>query len=288
MGFEKIHLRFFGHNIGPLSVASVPTERHPLPDVHIGRNAVMFGDLVQVPVTRRDGMILVPVQSTRVGPDGECYSPVSAQSFFDVLVLMGRWRPDGSLAWTVSERVSGDPDRTTRGVIEPTLAELDDGSLLMVMRGSNATRPHMPGWRWAARSYDGGETWSTPEPWAYTDSEAFYSPSACSRLLTHSDGRLFWLGNICPANPNGNSPRYPFVIGEVDRGSGLLIRNSVGVVDDRAPDESPHLTLSNFYAREDRETGGIVLHLTRLFARDFRLDGTIQWTADAMVYRVAV
>jgi hypothetical protein len=94
------------------------------------------------------------------------------------------------------------------------------------------------------------------------------------------------LGNLTPENPRGNRPRYPFVVGEDDRSSGLLIEGSVRVVDDRRPGDSADLALSNFSAREDRVTGEIVLHLTRLFARlqDERRD----WTADAEIYRIAV
>jgi hypothetical protein len=89
-------------------------------------------------------------------------------------------------------------------------------------------------------------------------------------------------------NPEGNSPRYPIVIGEIDERSGRLERESVSIIDTRREGESPHLTLSNFYAREDRETGGIVLHMTRLFAHDFRVGGSIEWTADSMLYQIAL
>ena len=37
----------------------------------------------------------------------------------------------------------------------------------------------------------------------YADGGDFYSPSACSQLVLHSSGRLFWIGNIAPQNPNG-------------------------------------------------------------------------------------
>ena len=46
-------------------------------------------------------------------------------------------------------------------------------------------------------------------------------------------------------------------------------------MDDRQPEEDELLTLSNFFAREDRETRQIVVHMTRLFA--FK-DG---WVGDA-------
>ena len=100
--------------------------------------------------------------------------------------------------------------------------------------------------------------------------------------MRHSSGRLFWFGNITPENPRGNRPRYPFIVGEVDRNSGLLKRSSVRVVDTLQPGEDPVLTLSNFYAREDRRTRELVLHMTRLFTHPK------DWAGTAYLYRIAV
>ena len=260
---------------------------HPLPGVWVGRNCVMLGDLTCRPVTRPDGAILVPCQITPVGPDGEYYNPGGGLSYHFAAVLIGRWRPDGGLAWQLSEPIEGDPARTTRGMVEPTIEYLDNGRLLMIMRGSNDAKPDLPGYKWRSFSADNGRTWSPTTPWTYEDGSPFFSPSACSQLLRHSSGRLLWLGNISPVNPQGNWPRYPFVIGEVDRQSGLLIRDSVSSIDTRAPDESARMTLSNFYAREDRETGHVILHMTRLMTR--QKDGQpLDWTADALQYRIEI
>ena len=265
--------------------AEYDATRH-LPGVTVGRNCVMIGDLGQVPLTRSDGVILVPVQSSPTGPDGDYHNPGAGFTYTDCLLLMGRWQGDGRLSWTCSERVVGDPARTTRGVIEPTIAELDDGRILMVMRGSNDARPELPGYKWMALSADGGQSWTAPEPWTYGDGEPFFSPSACSQLIPWRDGRLLWMGNICADNPRGNGPRYPIVLGEVDRCSGLLRRESVRVIDDRAAGEGEETTLSNFYAREDRDTGELVLHLPRFGERGTAAPA--RWSTDLSLLRVAV
>jgi hypothetical protein len=101
-----------------------------------------------------------------------------------------------------------------------------------------------------------------------------------SQLLRHSNGRTYWLGNITPENPSGNGPRYPLVIGEVDPQSLLLKRETVLMVDDRLPGDSPAITLSNFHAHEDRESHEIILHMTRWRLPD--------WIGDAEVYRIGV
>lgn len=262
---------------------------HHLPGVTAGCNCVMMGDLGQRPLTRSDGTILLPVQSSPAGPDGMYFNPGAGYTYTDCLLLMGRWRADGGLSWGASQRIVGDPARTTRGMIEPTIAELTDGRILMVMRGSNDARPQLPGYRWCALSCDGGQTWSKPEPWTYDDGQPFFSPSSCSQLIPCQDGRLLWMGNICRDNPAGNSPRYPIVLCEVDRRTGNVIRTSQTVIDDLREGESPRLTLSNFYVRQDRRNGDLLLHMTRFFA-NHPADAASQpdWTADAMLYRIAL
>jgi hypothetical protein len=185
--------------------------------------------------------------------------------------------------------VKGDPALSTRGMDEPTVAPLADGRLLMVIRGSNDKKPELPGRRWVSYSSDQGRTWTKPAYWTYTSGDYFFSPAASSQLISHSSGRLFWLGNIRPDNPKGNRPRYPFIVGEVDTRTGLLDQASVRVVDDRGPGDGELLALSSPYSREDRETGEIVLNMTRFGARSVGSDlANYNWTADACLYRIPV
>ncbi|MBT3601650.1 MAG: exo-alpha-sialidase [Candidatus Latescibacteria bacterium] len=255
---------------------------HHLPGVTVGKNCVMIGDLGQRPLTRSDGVILFPVQSTPTGSDGMYHNPGAGYTYTDCLMLVGTWRDDGRLQWTASERVVGDPTRTTRGLIEPTIAELNDGSILMVMRGSNDARPEWPAHKWVSRSVDGGMSWTDAEPWTYEDGHPFFSPSACSQLIPHSNGKLYWMGNLTPENPQGNRPRYPIVIGEVNLDSGCLMGETVTILDDRQALDSDQVTLSNFYVRED-QNGDLLLYLPRLFS-----GGENDWTTDLMQYRIAL
>jgi BNR repeat protein len=255
--------------------------RHPLPGIFTGKNCVMLGDMPCVPISGRDGSILLPVEISPLGPDGKLYNPTGGYTYTQAAVVVGRWHGD-ALRWHMSEVIEGDPARSTRGMVEPTIEFLNDGRLLMVLRGSNDKRPELPSYRWVSFSQDGGLHWTAAKPWTYEDGQPFFSPSACSQLIRHSSGRLFWLGNITPENPRGNRPRFPFVIGEVDRNSGLLMRRSVRVVDSLQPGEDAVLSLSNFYAREDRRSREIALHMTRLFAKP------AAWSGDAYLYRIPV
>jgi hypothetical protein len=255
--------------------------RHPLPGVWTGKNSVMIGDMPGRPIALSNRQILLPVSISPLTEDGKLYNPVGAYTYHDSAILIGSWRGK-NLEWEMGDRIKADPSRATRGMDEPTLAQLDGGRILLVMRGSNDKRPELPSYRWHSFSTDGGRHWTRPEPWTYSNGDSFFSPSSCSQLLPHPNGRLYWLGNITPENPGGNRPRYPFVMGEVDRRSGLLMRESVRVIDDKGPDDDPLVTLSNFFAREDRESGGIALHMTRLVA------APTGWRGDAMIYRIAL
>ncbi len=254
-------------------------ERHWLPGVVTGQNSAMIGDHTCQPISLKDGSILWPVVISPKTADGKLYNPSGGYTYHDAAVLISRWK-GAALEFEMGTPLKADPLRTTRGFDEPTLGQLTRNRLIMVLRGSNDRMPELPNWRWVSTSSDGGRSWSEAVPWTYHDKSSFYSPSSCSQLINHSDGKLYWLGNITPQNPRGNRPRYPFLIGEVDRESGLLIRGSVRTVDDKAPEDDPLLTLSNFYAREDRQTKGIAIHMTRLFALP------TGWEGDAMLYKL--
>ena len=260
---------------------------HPLPGVWRGRNSVMLGDLTCRPIPAPGGRILLPCQICPVGPDGSYYNPGGGLSFHDTAILEASWRADSCLRWQMIGLIKGDPVVSTRGFVEPTIGWLADGRLLVVMRGSNDAKPALAGHRWVSFSSDQGQTLSAPRPWTWEDGTAFHSPSSCSQLLAHPNGKLYWLGNICRENPKGNSPRYPIVIAEVNTATGALKRETLAVIDDKQPDDSPRLFLSNFYAREDRESGMIHLHLSRLLAKS-PVSGPPDFSGDAYLYRIAV
>jgi hypothetical protein len=249
----------------PIVGAGPYNQWHPFDGIWIGTNCLFLGDVGSVPLVTRTGRILVPAQMTCAGPDGKLLNPTGALTYTDALVLIGTWTNGHRLSWKMSQRVAGDPKRSTRGMIEPTLAQFPDGRILMVLRGSNGgpTDPkfHLPGYKWFSVSRDDGETWSQPEPWTFEDGQPFFSPSAMSALFHHSSGRVFWAGNLAAENCRGNSPRWPLVIGEVRATDLKLIRARVLVVDTEQPEDKPQgrLDLSHFTLIEDRETKDVVL-----------------------------
>ena len=255
--------------------------RHPLPGIYTARTMAMLGDATSAPVTAPNGEILVPATVTTLGADGKVYNPTGGYTYTAAMLLHGRWR-GGELVWRAGPAVEGDPKRSTRGMDEPTVEALTRGRLIMVLRGSNDRDPSLPAYRWVSFSSDGGGGWTAPRPWTWHDGQPFYSPSAGSQLLRLSNGRLFWAGHISAANARGNRPRYPVYVAEVDQDSGLLIRDSLRMVDDRAPGEDEILMIYPPYVREDRESGGVAMHASRLFLHPGG------FTGDAMVYRIRV
>lgn len=255
----------------PIVQSGSLTAQHPCEGVWVGKNAIYLGDLGCIPLVTRVGRVLVPAQTTPLGPDGKLWNPSGGHTYTDVMVLMGTWTNGQRLTWQASQRVVGDPRRTTRGLIEPTLAEFPDGRILMVMRGSNGGKadPHheLPSYKWFAVSRDGGETWSPPAPWTFEDGQSFFSPSSMSALFRHSSGRCFWAGNLTPRNCQDNLPRWPLAVGEVDPRSLKLIRSSVLTVDTQQPEDKTRgrLDLSHLTLLEDWETKQIIITYPRSY-----------------------
>ncbi len=247
------------------------TALHPFEGVWIGTNAIYLGDLGCIPLVTKAGKVLVPAQTTLLGPDGKLWNPGGGYTYTEVVVLIGTWTNGQRLTWRASQRVAGDPKRTTRGLIEPTMAEFSDGRILMVMRGSNGgkadPRNELPSYKWFASSQDGGETWSKPAPWLFDDGQEFFSPSSMSALFRHSSGRCFWAGNLSMENCQGSLPRWPLVVGEVDPRSLKLIHSSVLTVDTQSAEDKNRgrLDLSHLTFLEDRENKEIILVYPRSY-----------------------
>ena len=229
------------------------TKEHPFEGVRVGSNSLTVSNAL---TSRSDGAVVVPVQISHAGPDGKLFRPPGAYTYLDAAVLIGNWRKDGRLEWQLSQRLNLPPEKSLRGIFEPTVVEMPDGRMLMVCRTNS-------GRKWFSVSRNGGLSWTKPGVWRYTDGTLFFSPSSISRLVRHSTGAYFWIGNISPEHPRGNAPRYPLVIGRVDPKSLRLIRESVTTIDSRGTGDPAGLQLSNFCVHEDRQTRNLIVRVTR-------------------------
>jgi len=179
------------------------------------------------------------------------------------LCFIGKWNARSrDYQWTAGKRVEISPDISSRGLMEPEVAELKDRRILVIWRGSNTATT--PGRKWFSTSCDGGLTLSDVRELKYDDGSGFFSPSSYHRMIRHSASKkLYWLGNISSTPPNGNSPRYPLVIAEVDEKIPALKRRTVTAIDDRQPGQGEALQFSNFSLLENRQTHELELYLTR-------------------------
>ena len=195
----------------------------------------------------------------------------------------------GKLKWHVSQAVPFDLDQSSRGMHEGSIAELPDGRLCMILRGSNEGWPDVPGYKWLSFSQDGGETWSKVVPLPCDDGSLIESSCTGSGLFRSiKNGRLYWMGNLCleGRRPEGNMPRSPLYIAEIQENPVAIKRKTITVIDRAQPGEHPDTQHSNFKFYQDRETGDIVLYFTRYGERGYENGRWIE--ADLYQYRVSL
>lgn len=208
--------------------------------------------------------------------------PADARSIGS-LCFAGKWnaaRKDYD--WKAGKPVWVSRDVSSRGLMEPEVAELKDKRVLVVWRTSNAglDDKKRPGRKRFSVSSDGGMTLSQPKELRYDDGSEFYSPSSFHRMIRHTvTGKLYWIGNISAGLARGNSPRYPLVIAEVDESKPALKHNTATRIGGRGPKDSARVQLSNFSLLENRQTHELEIYLTRIGEnpKDF-------WGADIYKY----
>ncbi len=207
-----------------------------IPDVVFGRNFALSMSSQTLPAD--DGTLLVALQVQIVDENGNLVEPAGFH-FFKCGALHAKW--DGENAkydWTMGNYVRVTPDKSTRGVYEPTFGKRGDGNYIMIMRNSNLKAPSVIGQKFYSVSSDNGYTWSEPKPLTYDDGTTMYSSSSVPKLWAHSNGKLYYIGVINDKNPEENLPRYPLCIAEVDRENCTIIKDTVTVIDTKRPHHS--------------------------------------------------
>ena len=189
--------------------------------------------------------------------------------------------------------------QSSRGIMEPLLAELPDGRLLLVLRGSNDvieswnTRigKSAPGFKWYTISSDGGKTFPPLMPWHFDTREVVYSSASISKFFRSSkNGKLYWIGNVVeePWRVEGNNPRDTLHICQVDDEEGCLIKNTMTVIDTIREGQTG-VELSNFNLLENPDTKVLELRLTKINFNGKYQDDNVPggWYSEAWEYFIS-
>ncbi len=207
------------------------------------------------------------------GEDYKLYCPEINGNQPGCVVARGVYnKKTGLYDFTFSNPIMINTAYSSRGLCEPNVAVLKSGRILLVFRGSNGyfeswgsrIDKSMPPVKWYSYSEDGGKTFTQPMPWHFDDREIFYSSSSMSTLVrSEKNGALYWIGNITDKDAESNNPRFPLYICQVDDMYGVLKKETLTEIDTCHDGESCDLWLSNWNIIQDRETGDIMITLTK-------------------------
>lgn len=241
------------------------TPLHPNKYVYVGKNGFeTSGGWIN---RLSNGQILFPFCYAPLDENGKQYNPVGGYTFSYVACLLGTWNEAGDdVIWDVSRDIQISGELSSRGVNECAPVELKaPGHVLMVSRGGNSPNTGtQKACHWKTLSTDYGKTWSEYTRFTYDTGEEFNSPSSFANAIRSSKtGKAYWVGNISRTKPEGNAPRFPIVIGEIDEESLSLRKKTVTIIDDFHEGDPAGLQLSNFGLVEDPQTGHLVITLNR-------------------------
>ncbi|MEX0643072.1 MAG: sialidase family protein [Pirellulales bacterium] len=182
--------------------------------------------------------------------------------------------------WQASNRVAISPTYvnsttpvSTRGLMETSTAQLQDGRVINLWRGSNkglsGSAAAAGGHKWFSIADSEGQSLGPIQELKYDDGTRFYSASSRAWLFrSELTNKLYWFGNVTPDVPSGNRPRETLVIAEFDETLLAVKKDTLTIIDERAPDQPSLIQFNNFSILENPENHKIELMLT-----DYGADG---------------
>jgi hypothetical protein len=219
------------------------------------------------PIKTSRGRLLFPGMRQTVDAAGKTVHYMKTWAPVDELVsVIGEYGTGGELSWRLGRPLNIAPEISSRGLDENTVFELADHRIAVICRGDNSAFPEKPGYKWLSFSSDDGATWSAPAPLPATGGDPIESGANGSALFRSiKNGKLYWMGNLAlrGERPRGNWPRSPLVMVEVQEAPFALKRDTIFAVDERTYNDSPRVQMSNFRFYQDRQTGDVIIFLTR-------------------------
>jgi len=248
--------------------------KNPRNPAFLDKNRVAAGGLRILP----DGDLCFFLEPTvrlcckMAGVDVNTYYPSSPDFSNGLVVVRAHW--DGEdYEFTYSNPIMLSDLQSSRCVMESHLTILPSGRWLLVTRGSNMTldvwntriSPAAPGFKWYTFSDDGGRTFAPLMPWHFDTREVVYSAASMHGFYrSPKNNKLYWIGNIIedPSAIDGNNPRFPLIICQVNEEHCYLIKDTLTVID-TVRDGQTSVELSNFTLLEDPDTKDLELRLTK-------------------------
>ncbi len=193
------------------------------------------------------------------------------------VTLLARWQQDlGGLEWESGGMMlapGGYTHAGTCGTDEPTVAFIDEKRWLAVYRTSTSQTAEfrkrgLALERQCGETTDAGRSWQIGRDLTFDDGSPVHSPSAYSEFIQSSrTGKWYWVGNILPEpHYGGCDPRYPLQITELDAERLCLKRDTVTVIEDKAPGDPDTVRFSNFRIYEERGSGDFILLMTKCYS----------------------
>ncbi|MDO9464417.1 MAG: sialidase family protein [bacterium] len=232
-----------------------------------GKNSGRFDSGLRV-ISLQDGTLIMPVLFHPVDNNGQLIRRADRFGFTvwpyeAVACFRGRWKQDGSdIDWEMSNHISV-PEYMSRSLDEPAVAEMSDGTLMMVMRGECGPLQAMTAAKFFSISRDKGKTWGPAVPLTYPDSSLIHSPGSLPNLFRSSkNGKVYLIANILPSPTRHCDPRYPLQIAEIDQTYFWVKPETVTIIENRKKRHPKFVRFSNWQRIEDRETGNPAIYMT--------------------------
>jgi hypothetical protein len=205
----------------------------------------------------------------------------------DAFAIRGRWNNNHTkLKWQLAGFVPNDYNLSKKGLNETAVIEINPDLIVMLSRIQWPGNEDLPIMKLLTTSSDGGRSWTPLKPLCYDDGTIVPSVASFGTIIKSiANGKIYYISNILPEllywkklypeetakrmrlfdnPPKGVSdPRNALHIAEFDSQKLCLKKDSVTLIDECWPGEPLYVRLSNFGIYQDRQSGNIVLHMTR-------------------------
>ncbi len=227
-----------------------------------------FGGYVDFNQTLKleEGTFIVPSHKMKLFPETGTITDKEHGAWWVASTGLRCYRKNSHLDCEFGQWLTVDRSKSARGLDEPTIVNLTDGRLLMIMRGGKPFDVDFPGVKFYSVSEDGGMSWSAPEVLTYEDGSLMYSPSSMVQVFRWkaAENGIYLVTNILDNDEiiRGCDPRYPLQIARVNEEKLCVEKDSITIIENRKPEQAPNIRFSNFCILEDRQKGVLRLFMT--------------------------